>query len=271
MACQVLCKIGHLSGALMHKVGKNYPVKGDDRGELAGHLEMMVTFDRKIFHFGPKEVSVNLVSHIRERIECKNMLHHPFYKAWMEGSLSLPQLQYYAEQYVPFTDAFPRFVSAIHSQCESEEGRAMLLENLLEEEGVEGPAPHPQLWRDFLQGIGGKGGPNTEFGEKAVALKETYFQLCRSSYAEGLCALYTYEHQIPRVAKLKIEGLAQHYGITDKKTIQFFELHQKADVGHAKACEELIGKIEPEREGKSLTAATTAANSLWDFLTEVYA
>ena len=224
-----------------------------------------------LFHLDPKEVSMSLVSHIQEQIGCKNMLHHPFYKAWMEGNLTLTQLQHYAEQYIPFTDAFPRFVSAIHSQCELESGREVLLENLIEEEGVEGPAPHPQLWRDFLQGIGGKGGPQTEFGEKALALKETYFQLCRSSYEEGLCALYTYEHQIPRVAKLKIEGLAQHYGITDKKTIQFFELHQKADVGHAKACEKLINKIGTANEEKSLSAAETAANSLWDFLTEVHA
>ena len=170
----------------------------------------------------------------------------------------------------PFTDDFPRFVSAIHSRCDSLQKRRVLLENLIEEEGWEkdGPGPHQNLWRDFIEGIGGNPHKKGGFAPKALALRESYQKLCDSSYEEGLCALYVYEHQIPEVAELKTQGLAKFYRITDKKAVRFFELHEKADIAHSKACEKLIDDIPEEKEAPAITAAMTAAESLWDFLSE---
>ena len=215
---------------------------------------------------------MNLSAKIQHHIKEKNMLLHPFYQDWMEGKLSRKQLQNYGEQYIPFTDDFPRFVSAIHSRCESLEKRRVLLENLAEEEGLEknGPGPHQNLWRDFIDGIGGNSRKKSGFALKSLSLRETYKNLCESSYEEGLCALYVYENQIPEVAELKVEGLAQFYGVTDKKSVRFFTLHQKADVAHSKACEKLIDQIGEEKEAPALAAAANAADSLWDFLSEAH-
>jgi pyrroloquinoline quinone (PQQ) biosynthesis protein C len=47
-------------------------------------------------------------------------------------------LQNYAVQYKPFVEAFPRFVSALHSHCEDETARLEILENLMDEEGKTG-------------------------------------------------------------------------------------------------------------------------------------
>ena len=167
---------------------------------------------------------MNLTTKIQQRIKDKNMLLHPFYQDWMEGKLSREQLQNYGEQYIPFTDDFPRFVSAIHSRCESLEKRRVLLENLAEEEGLEkdGPGPHQNLWRDFIDGIGGDSSKKGAFALKSLALRDTYRELCESSYEEGLCALYVYEHQIPKVAELKVDGLAKFYKVTDKKICAIF-------------------------------------------------
>ncbi len=207
---------------------------------------------------------------IQNHIQSKQMLYHPFYQDWMAGRLSQKQLQNYAVQYLPFVDSFPRFVSATHSLCDSDEGRKMLLENLMDEEGVRDSAPHPKLWRDFAAGIGANLSKKEAFNTKAQELEAVFFSLCRSSYEEGLCALYAYEYQIPEIAKVKIQGLAQNYKIKDTKTISFFSVHQQADIYHSQGCARLINKIEEDKMGLSLSAAKKASESLWDFLTEVH-
>ncbi len=220
---------------------------------------------------------MSLLTEIQKIIEQRNMLQHPFYRDWRQGVLSKAQLQNYAAQYMPFVEAFPRFVSATHSQCESQQARKLLLENLMDEEGERHSPPHPELWRDFAEGIGTDLLSAPDYGEKAEKLKETFMELSRSSFEEGLCALYAYEYQIPEIAKAKIEGLAQHYGITDEKTLHFFSVHEKADVYHSQACAQLIAELDLEKDingqptsMRALAATTRATDALWNFLTEVH-
>ncbi len=213
---------------------------------------------------------MQLLAEVRKVIESKKMLDNPFYQAWMTGSLTMAQLQNYATQYVPFVEAFPRFVSATHSLCNSPKARQMLVENLMDEEGLRNSPPHPELWQGFAAGIGADPQSAAPIMEKAQALQETFFALSQSSYEEGLCALYAYESQIPEVSKAKIEGLARNYGISDAGTVRFFSLHQEADVFHSRACEQMINEIPPESYDKALAATQRATEAIWDFLTEAH-
>lgn len=206
---------------------------------------------------------------IKDAIREFHLLSHPFYQAWTEGKLSQQQLQEYAVQYKPFVEAFPRFVSALHSNCEDETARAEILENLMDEEGKTGhSAPHPQLWRDFMAGLGAQDGAN--YGDAALKTKETFLKFCRASYEEGLCALYAYEYQTPAISKTKIEGLKKFYGLTDPRCFEFFRVHEMADVYHSQTCEKLIDAIPANKQATALQAARTAAQSLWNFLSEAY-
>lgn len=208
-------------------------------------------------------------SQIKEAIRDLHLLSHPFYQAWTDGKLTQEQLQDYSVQYKPFVEAFPRFVSALHSHCEDETARMEILENLMDEEGKTGrSAPHPQLWRDFMAGLGAKDG--AEYGEAALRMKDAFLGLCRSSYAEGLCALYAYEYQTPEISKTKIDGLKKFYGLTDPRVFEFFTVHEVADIYHAKTCEKLIDAIPADKQAAALQAAREAAQSLWDFLSEAY-
>lgn len=209
---------------------------------------------------------MSLTAKLHAQNESKNMLSHPFYRDWMEGKLTMNQLRNYSIGYIPFVDAFPRMVSATHSLCDDAKGRRVLLENLMDEEGVTHSAPHPQLWRDFAAGIGA----DTQKNELESDLHETFLNLCRSSYEEGLGALYAYEHQIPQIAEAKIKGLADNYGITDEATLKFFAVHQKADVYHSQACAELIDAMSAEQGEKVLAAAKKASDALWDFLSKAH-
>lgn len=212
---------------------------------------------------------MNLLEQIQKQTLNYKMLNHPFYQDWMTGKLTLEQLQNYAIQYIPFVDCFPRMVSAIISLCIDSESRKLLLENLLDEEGLGHTAPHPQLWLQFAKGIGAN--LNILPSVKSYNFQNTYFNLCRSSFEEGLCALYSYESQISEIAKAKIHGLAQNYNITDKATIEFFIVHKKADVYHTQACLNLMKKIETDKIETSVAAATQASKLLWNFLSEVHA
>ena len=212
---------------------------------------------------------MSLLREIKTIIQSNNMLAHPFYRDWMEGKLSMAQLENYAMQYTPFVDAFPRFVSAAHSLCESATAREMLLDNLMDEEGKGSSEPHPQLWRQFHASLEGlardKGHKNYSY-----ELRDSFMKLCNSSFEEAIAALYAYESQIPEIATAKIEGLQKNYGITDEKALAFFKVHEKADVYHSQACEKIISFIAPEHEQKVLAATEASTRALWSFLTAVH-
>lgn len=201
-----------------------------------------------------------------------HLLKHPFYQDWMRGTLSAEELKDYAGQYYPHIRAFPRYISTIHSLCERDSARQILLENLNDEEGINHGPAHPELWLRFAEGLG----TARESIQRTAArgaienVIATYFRLARSSYHEGLGALYAYEHQIPEIAESKIGGLKTHYNVTDSRTLEFFETHQSADVYHRQALEKIIDALPSIERQEALQAAQCAAQTLWDFLTDVH-
>jgi pyrroloquinoline-quinone synthase len=210
---------------------------------------------------------------IREQVEALHLLKHPFYQAWMAGTLSRSTLQDYATQYYAHVRAFPRYVSAAHSQCESDEARKLLLENLNDEEGVTHGTAHPELWLRFAEGLGCER-KEIEARQPRAAIQNvitSFLSLTRSSYPEALGAIYAYECQVPEVASSKIEGLIANYGIRDERTLSFFKVHEQADVYHRQTLETLIAELNNEDQSRAQAAAKKAAQALWDFLSDVQA
>ena len=211
---------------------------------------------------------------IDSKVADRSMLSHPFYQAWTEGRLPLETLRAYARQYFHHVEAFPRAVSAVHTLCEDRDGRRMLAENLAEEEGIErDKQDHSSLWLMFAKGLG-----ETEAGVRSEPLNpetegliETFRRLSRRSYASGLGALYAYESQFPAVAKAKIEGLIENYGIRDEKTLRFFKVHETADVEHSAVCRKLLDGLPEELGTEAVEAGAELAGALWAFLSGVEA
>ncbi len=69
-----------------------------------------------------------------EGLSEKHLLKHEFYTAWSAGTIPMETLRLYAQQYYHHVKAFPRYLSATHSQCEQISARQFLLENLNDEE-----------------------------------------------------------------------------------------------------------------------------------------
>lgn len=208
-----------------------------------------------------------------EDLQPLHLLKHPFYQAWMAGSLTRAQLQNYAVQYFPHVEAFPRYVSAVHSQCEDAQAQADLAHNLADEEAVQGGKPHPELWLDFAESLGVERSQVAKISTQAAAkkLKDGYFELARSSYAAGLGALAAYEYQVPEIATSKIEGLQKNYGLSSEAALKFFQVHEKADIYHSEACLRAMDRLSVSEAAEARRAGKVAAQLLWDFLSEAYA
>lgn len=203
---------------------------------------------------------------IDKYVQENHLLQHPFYKAWTAGDLSQEVLSVYAKQYFAHVDAFPRYVSATHANCSQEPARKFLLENLIEEE--HGSVSHRELWLRFAEGLGvpRKEVEATARFPEAQAIVETFLKAAKSSYAAGLGVLYAYESQIPSVARSKIDGLQEFYGIREPQTLAFFSVHEKADVEHSRVSRNLIEALSEEEQLVAESAAKAAVDVLNRFL-----
>ena len=204
---------------------------------------------------------------LNKKLDRYHLLTHPFYQVfWNEGKLTREIIKDYAEQYYQHVKAFPRYISATHSICDDIEKRKILLENLNDEENVDGD--HPKLWKNFAAAVGAD-------KEKIDDIKpdwftkdmiDNFFSQARASYAEGLASLYTYERQIPEIAETKIQGLKKFYGVNSQEGLEFFEAHKSADVVHRAECEKLLDSLSKEEQIKAEKASILTARYLWNFL-----
>lgn len=217
--------------------------------------------------------TTGIIDEIASIIDERSLLKHPFYQAWQRGDLTREHLRGYASQYYQHVLAFPQYVSAAHAICPDQHERQDLLENLIEEE--RGEENHPELWLRFAEGVGATRG-DVEHAQplpETDALVATFRDATmHRSFAEACAALYVYESQVPDVARTKIAGLKEFYGVDDARTLQFFEVHIGADEIHAEVGAGMVRRHvtdAAEREAV-LSTASECADALWGFLDGCY-
>ena len=207
-------------------------------------------------------------------LESKSLLKHPFYQAWTMGTLTREDLAYYAQQYFQQEVRFPRYISAVHSNCPEIKPRQMLIENLTHEES--GPENHPELWLAFAGAVGAsrESVQNAEMNAGTKKCVEAFTRLSRGSWQTGLAALYAYEAQQPAVAKTKIEGLVSKYNLDSKAALGFFQVHETMDAWHSESEKQILTeeiRKNPalgEEVKASVSEACDALNALLDGVCE---
>ncbi len=213
---------------------------------------------------------------INKVLEEKSILKHPFYQKWNEGKLSLDELKIYAKEYFHFVKNFPMFVSSVHSYCNDSETRRMLVENIADEDGFKSNvSDHPTLWMNFCKALGL---PEQEVlnhhpSNAAKEMVDGFYKLTRTNdYRVGLAGLLGYEKQIPEVSRVKIYGLKKFYSISDEKAIEFFTVHEEADILHSKAeLDALLNSCSDEQSQKTvLKTVEDSAMLYWKMLDHVY-
>jgi pyrroloquinoline-quinone synthase len=178
-----------------------------------------------------------------------DVLNHPFYTRWSEGTLSREELAAYAGQYR----------HAVVALAEAS-ARAELGEHAEEE------AAHVALWDDFTRAAGGD--------VDAEATVETH--TCARAWAgqgrsraEHLVALYAIESAQPAISATKRDGLLRHYGYESGPATAYFDVHVERDVEHAAEGRELIAQLGHDASLASEAEAVLRAN--WELLDGVEA
>jgi pyrroloquinoline-quinone synthase len=215
-------------------------------------------------------VSTDFEARVKDVLEAKSMLKHPFYVEWTQGTLPMSKMQEYARQYYHFEAAFPRLLSAIHTRTESPAIRQLILDNLWDEE--HGDRNHPVLWLEFAKAVGVDAADviNAELRPETVALVEHFKSMAKDApLAEALGTLFAYEGQVPAIAWQKIKGLTEFYNF-EPRQFEFFSVHLVADIAHSGAEMEAIAE-SCEDEAAVLRAVDVACDRLLGFLDGCYA
>ena len=165
-------------------------------------------------------------------------------------------------------EAFPAYLETVIAGTSDTAIRAELLDNLREERGE--PAPHPELWLRFAEGMGASPAAvsGTEATRATQATVETFHALCAESTLAGLAALYAYESQQPEVAKRKAAGLCERYSVTDAETLSYFTVHAEADLRHRQGERQSIASLleQGASETELFAATNRALDAYWGLL-----
>lgn len=158
-----------------------------------------------------------------------NVLEHPFYQRWSDGTLEREELAFYAGEYRHAVIALAEAVDSA-ARASEPELRAQLSEHAKEE------AEHVELWDGFANAL--------DADVDRAPRPET--QACRESWTAGRDALenlvsaFTIESGQPAIARTKLDGLVGRYGFEAGPATEYFSLHAELDHEHAAQSRELI-------------------------------
>jgi pyrroloquinoline-quinone synthase len=186
-----------------------------------------------------------------------NVLEHPFYERWSAGELCRDDLARYAGQYrhavVALAEAADR---AAHAANSAE--RAELAAHAGEE------AAHVALW-DAFAGAAGTDGLQAAEPETA-ACAQTWAGDGRDLLGH-LVALYAIESAQPEIARVKADGLREHYGFASGPATAYFDLHVERDVEHAAEGRALImQRLDGADEDALVAEAERTLRANWALL-----
>jgi pyrroloquinoline-quinone synthase len=211
---------------------------------------------------------------LQDRVSKYDLLCHPYYQAWSAGELTCDDLRQYSANYYHHVAAFPTYLASFYSRLPGGELRRAVVQNLADEEGLDGnpsSRAHNELWLDFAEGMGASRAEarNSEAIPEINLLIEHFRSVAtKAKNEEALAAFYAYESQVPRVAKEKARGLREMYG-ADAKTCGYFTLHTTADVYHSKVWRDQLSDLvegDIAAQSRALNAAEAAAKALWTAL-----
>ena len=214
---------------------------------------------------------------IDRMIKERTLLRHPFYEAWSAGELPIESLAGYSKEYFQLVKAVPGFMEPIVAAAPPDV--APELEANMREE-----RDHIRPWARFAGSLGV--GPDAL--ERHEGLEKTrravdMMASLMSGYGTGACAMYAFEKELPEISRVKMEGLAEFYGIDADEAVEYFVLHTEADVRHAAAWRDIIDGLDEapaaggpgRRAGRSAllgaaSASLSAQHALLDGCMDAY-
>ena len=208
----------------------------------------------------------SLIKRIDEMIEERSLLKHPFYQMWSDGKLSLDSLTGYSKEYYQLVKSVPSFMTPIIEQA-PDSLKSELTSN--QEEEIQ----HIKPWMRFASSLG----VDEKELEHYAGLPKTIQAVSQlsslmNSFEGGSCAMYAFEKEIPKISQVKLEGLAEFYGISSEQATEYFKLHTEADIRHAAAWRKALEQTSSKKEKLFEIAekSISAQNMLLDSCYESY-
>lgn len=231
-----------------------------------------------------EELSLSVLAH--------RAVNHPYLEALSEGTVPdlFLALRSFALHYSGYSLHFPRYLTALISRLEDPAHRAVLLQNLTEENGNYEPAelrelvkvgidpdwiegiPHPELFQRFCRALGVEKRPHHEDHLEVQCWREMFFSLLvNSSAAEAVGALGLGTETIVQASYRPIEDAINRFGAIEPRDAVFFPLHTTVDDHHQEALKEIAvsyastlqGRIDLE---KGAMKALSLRDSFWNWL-----
>ena len=208
----------------------------------------------------------SLIQKIDRIIEERSLLNHPFYQTWSDGKLTHEALAGYSKEYYQLVKAVPIFMTQLLDYT-PESLHDELDFNQQEE------FSHISLWEQFATGldISCKELTNYDGLYKTNHAIDGMHSLM-SSLVSGSTAMYAFEKEIPKISQIKLEGLAEFYGLTSEDVTKYFKEHMEADVRHTASWKKVIDGFS-EHDQEIISAAessVTCQNLLLDSCYEEY-
>jgi len=176
----------------------------------------------------------SLIHKIDRIIEERSLLNHPFYQTWSDGKLTREALVGYSKEYYQLVKAVPIFMTQLMDHVP---------EHLYDEFDFnqQEELSHIKLWERFANGLG----VSSEELNGYEALYTTNHAISgmhslMSSLVSGSAAMYALEKEIPKISQIKLEGLAEFYGLTSEDITKYFKEHMEADIRHTASWKKVI-------------------------------
>lgn len=172
---------------------------------------------------------------------------HPFYQDWRMGTLPTEKLTHYAAEYGAFVATIAAGWDTLGQSHYAQEERE-----------------HDAMWQVFRKELGSA----TEArNPETVALVNSANQLF-GQQATAAGALYSFEAQQPKTSRSKLDGLLEHYNISEEGR-KYFKVHAD-DFAEAEWIRAKIDSMSDAEFARTKTACAVMCSSMWSALDGVY-
>lgn len=203
---------------------------------------------------------------------------HPFSLAWSEGRLSRAQLGQWAVQHYYYISTIPPQFAALYARMPDEEGRELLMENLVGEEPPHAPdKSHPRLLLKFARACGLTNEDVTgaeargEILPATRAMRAWIWELATIRPMHESCAgiMVALEGQLPTLYPGYISAM-EKMGFTEDE-LEFFHIHVENDEEHAAVGLELCNRFAdtPQKQQMAIQAVRGSAGLRYNMLSEI--
>jgi pyrroloquinoline-quinone synthase len=172
---------------------------------------------------------------------------HPFYQEWRAGTLPTHKLVDYSGEYGLFVSTIAAGWDTIGETHYAEEERE-----------------HEVLWDDFKGALGFETLSSRPQTNTMVSAAMNLF----STKPEAVGALFAFESQQPYTSQSKLDGLNEHYPLSDEGK-KYFVVHA-SDFAEVEDLKRHIASLTDEEFERTKTACAILSAAMWGALDGIY-